>query len=368
MGMQESIRARWHVWQDEFLQHQALASRSQSMSSAVSKFIMISQGSLLLGIGVFLTLAGIIPAASAGAIVIAKILGARAMAPVMTLISSLKQIEAVRDALERLDAFLEKVPPQETHMSLPAPQGALSVEHVTLRPPGSKQSVLHDINFVLKAGCTLAVVGPSGSGKSSLARVILGLWPPLAGTVRLDGVNVASWNKAELGPYLGYLPQDVELFDGTLAENVARFGEIDPHKLADAISLAGLDAFVEQLPHGLKTDIGVGGVTLSGGQRQRVGLARAVYGTPQLVILDEPNSSLDEAGDAALSNALQELKLRGSTVVVITHRTGLLAVADNMLVLADGHLRLYGPRDQVLLKLRKDTRGTAGRSKTSSIT
>ena len=250
-------------------------------------------------------------------------------------------------------------------MSLPAPRGTLRIERATLRPPGSKQTVLSDVNFVLKAGHTLAVVGPSGSGKSSLARMIIGLWPPLAGTVRLDGVNITSWDKSQLGPHLGYLPQDVELFDGTLADNIARFGEIDVDKLADAIRLSGLCALVEQLPKGVDTDIGNGGATLSGGQRQRVGLARALYGSPQLLVLDEPNSSLDEAGDLALLGAVQEMKRRGSTVVVITHRTGLLSVADQMLVLAKGSPRLYGPRDQVLAKLKNDAGGQPPSVKTS---
>lgn len=351
MGMREAIRTRWREWQDRFLSNQALASAAQARGAATSKFVMLAQGSLLLGIGVLLTITGVLPPSAAGGIIIAKILGARAMAPVMTLINSWKQVDAARDAFERLENFLQRLPEREQRMAMPPPQGHLAVEGAAVRAPGTKQTILSDVNFVLKAGRTLAVVGPSGSGKSSLARMIIGLWAPLVGTVRLDGVDVTSWDKAQLGPHLGYLPQDVELFDGTLAENIARFGDIDRDKLDDAIRLAGLGTLIEQLPQGVDTDIGDDGATLSGGQRQRVGLARALYGSPRLVVLDEPNSSLDEAGDADLLSALRQMKQRGCTVVVITHRTGLLSVVDQMLVMAEGRPRLYGPRDQVLAKL-----------------
>ena len=194
----------------------------------------------------------------------------------------------------------------------------------------------------------LALIGPSASGKSSLARLLVGVWPALSGKVRLDGADLDQWNKEELGPAIGYLPQDVELFEGTLAENIARFGEMDETKLQEAITLTGLTALVDQLPEGLATPIGEGGCFLSGGQRQRVGLARAVYGSPSLIVLDEPNASLDEAGEQALMHALKTLKARGATLIMITHRTNILSVTDKILILKEGRMHAFGPRDEVL--------------------
>jgi ATP-binding cassette subfamily C exporter for protease/lipase len=351
MGMSDHVRSRWMHWQQRYLGNQALAGSAQSRGSAMSKFVMLSQGSLVLGIGVMLTLSGVLPPAAAAGLVIAKILGARAMAPLLTLINSWKQVEAARDSFERLEKFLSMLPERKDRMAMPAPKGHLSVEKAAVRPPGTKQTVLSDVSFILKPGRSLGVVGPSGSGKSSLARLLIGLWPPLLGTVRLDGVDVSTWDKAQLGPHIGYLPQDVELFEGTLAENIARFGVVDPVKLRTAVELSGLKSLVEQLPEGLATEIGSEGATLSGGQRQRVGLARALYGEPRLLVLDEPNSSLDEAGERSLLKAIKEVKRLGCTVVFITHRTGLLAAADQLLVLSNGRPKMFGPRDQILSEM-----------------
>jgi ATP-binding cassette subfamily C exporter for protease/lipase len=238
-------------------------------------------------------------------------------------------------------------------MPLPPPKGFLHVDNVVAGAPGGEAPILKGVLFGLKPGEVLGVVGPSASGKTTLARLLVGLWPALSGKVRLDGADVFAWDKAELGPCIGYLPQDVELFDGTLAENIARFGPAEPAKVQAAARAIGLHDYILSLPDGYDTQVGREGAILSGGQRQRVGLARAIFGDPVLVVLDEPNSSLDEEGDAALAKAIVELKARGTTFVVMTHRTGILPVVDKMLVLMDGQVKAFGPRDDVLDAMAK---------------
>ncbi len=227
----------------------------------------------------------------------------------------------------------------------------MTVEGLIAAAPGSQVAILQGVSFAVPAGHILAIVGPSAAGKSTLARLMVGIWPAANGKVRLDGVDVYPWNKAELGPHVGYLPQGVELFDGSLAENIARFGEVDMVQVEAAARAVGVHDMILALPEGYETLIGDDGCFLSGGQRQRVGLARAIYGSPAVVVLDEPNSSLDEAGEVALANTLLALKARGTTVVVITHRTSVLAAADLMLVLRDGQVQMAGPRDEVLAAL-----------------
>jgi ATP-binding cassette subfamily C exporter for protease/lipase len=227
----------------------------------------------------------------------------------------------------------------------------LSVEALFAGAPGGQVTILRGVNFALSPGQVLAVVGPSASGKSTLARLLVGLWPAASGKVRLDGVDVYAWNKQELGPHIGYLPQDNELFDGTLAENIARFGDVDRGKVETAARAVGLHDIVSALPDSYDTPIGAGGVVLSGGERQRVALARAIYGDPQFIVLDEPNSSLDEAGERALLQTLLMQKARGATLVIITHRPNVLSAVDRMLVLRDGTMHAFGPRDEVLAAL-----------------
>ena len=219
--------------------------------------------------------------------------------------------------------------------------------------PGSPGAIVRGVAFALQPGEVLAVVGPSASGKSTLARLLVGLWPAAAGKVRLDGVDIFTWDKAELGPHVGYLPQGVELFEGTLAQNIARFGEVDMHKVRAAAEEVGVHALIESLPLGYETVVGPGGARLSGGQRQRIGLARALYGAPTLIVLDEPNSNLDDEGDAALARAIAHASARGATVVVVTHRTSVLGVAHKMLVMRDGTQQGFGPRDEVLAALQQ---------------
>jgi ATP-binding cassette subfamily C exporter for protease/lipase len=269
------------------------------------------------------------------------------------IVSQWQAVVNVRDAWARLDQMLMDVQVGPPAMALPPPSGNLTVEAIVAVAPGSQTPILKGLSFALQPGEVLAVVGPSASGKTTLARLLAGVWPASGGKVRLDGADVYTWNKAELGPYVGYLPQGVELFDGTLADNIARFGEVDREKIEAAAKAVGLHEMIMALPQGYDSPVGREGAMLSGGQRQRVGLARAIYGNPVFVVLDEPNSSLDESGDAALASAILQLKSRGTTFVVMTHRTSVLAVADKMLILQEGQSRAFGPRDEVLAALAK---------------
>lgn len=352
MGMLRSIHDRWIARQHEFLGQQAAASDHAGGLGASAKAVQMILTSALLGMGSWLILQGKLVDAG-GLMIMGSVLGGKIMQPIVQLVTHWKQVEEARGALARLDELLQTIPPAPEKMALPAPKGRLSVEAVTAGAPGSPLPILHNVSLVLPAGECLAVVGPSASGKTTLARLLMGLWPSAAGKVRLDGADIFAWNKSELGPHVGYLPQDVELFDGTLAENIARFGEVDMAAVETAARLVGLDTLIAELPGGYDSRIGDDGAFLSGGQRQRVGLARAIYGQPRFVVLDEPNSSLDENGEAALLQTMRYLKGAGTTVVVITHRTSILAAADKMLLLINGMVQAYGPRDEVLAALAK---------------
>jgi ATP-binding cassette subfamily C exporter for protease/lipase len=289
----------------------------------------------------------------AGMMIIGSVLGGRVLAPLAQLVSQWSAVVNVRAAWERLEGLLAQVPPKPKNMSLPAPKGFLSVEALMAGAPGHPVAIVRGVQFALNAGEVLAVVGPSASGKTTLARLLVGLWPAMSGKVRLDGADIHTWDKSELGPYLGYLPQGVELLEGSLAENIARFGDVDMVQVEAAARLVGLHDLIVALPQGYNSPIGRDGAVLSGGQRQRVALARALYGKPVFVVLDEPNSSLDEAGDVALANAIASLKQLGTTFVVMTHRTSVLGVADKMLLMRDGAQQAFGPRDEVLAALQK---------------
>ncbi|EXI68785.1 MAG: Type I secretion system ATP-binding protein PrsD [Candidatus Accumulibacter sp. SK-11] len=257
--------------------------------------------------------------------------------------------------------MLQVYPARVAGMPLPRPEGTVLVENAATAAPGSRALILKNVSFSLKAGEVVAVIGPSASGKSTLARLLVGVWPPLAGSVRLDGAEVFKWNKDELGRHLGYLPQDIELFDGTVAENIARFGEIESERVLAAAQAAGVHELILLLPKGYDTPLGDGGSALSGGQKQRIGLARALYGDPVLIVLDEPNSNLDDQGEAALAETLRRLKANKRTVVIITHRMSTLAVADSILVMHEGTVKVHGPRDQVLAAMRSGNQAGADR-------
>lgn len=352
MGMLQPIHRRWMARQREFLGLQAQASDQAAAFQATSKFVQTTMASLLLGVGAWLILENALPGGG-GAMIVGSVLGGRMLAPLVQTISQWRAVVNLRDAWGRLDQLLTQLPARPPAMSLPPPKGRLQLENLMAAAPGSNAPILKGLAFALQPGEVLAVVGPSASGKTTLARLLVGLWPAAGGKVRLDGVDIFAWDKLELGPCLGYLPQGVELLEGTLAENIARFGTPSPAKLEAAARAVGLHDFILSLPQGYDSPVGRDGAMLSGGQRQRIALARALYGDPVFVVLDEPNSSLDEAGDLALAQAIAQLKARGTTFVVMTHRTSVLGVADKLLVLRDGMQQAFGPRDEVLAALAK---------------
>ena len=352
MGMLDAVHSRWNKRQQEFLAYQAQASEGAGLWTAMSKLVQQVMGSFLLGLGAWLLLGNALNG-GAGMMIIGSVLGGRVLAPLAQLVSQWSAVVNVRAAWERLEGLLAQMPAKPKNMSLPAPKGVLTVESLMAGAPGHPVAIVRGVQFGLNPGEVLAVVGPSASGKTTLARLLVGLWPAMSGKVRLDGADIHTWDKAELGPYLGYLPQGVELLEGTLAENIARFGDVDMVQVEAAARLVGLHDLIMALPQGYNSPIGRDGAVLSGGQRQRVGLARALYGKPVFVVLDEPNSSLDEAGDAALANAIASLKQLGTTFVVMTHRTSVLGVADKMLLMRDGAQQAFGPRDEVLAALQQ---------------
>jgi len=350
MGMLDAVMGQWQKKQRAFLAYQAKASESAGGLNAVSKLLQQLMGSVLLGLSAWLLLFNELNGGSA-MMIISSVLGGRLLAPLTQIAQQWSAVATVTGAWLRLSNLLENVPVREKNMALPVPKGELTVESLVAAAPGQNQAILRGLQFGLPAGQVLAVVGPSASGKTSLAKLLLGIWQPQAGKVRLDGVDVHAWDKVELGPHLGYLPQGVELLEGTLAENIARFGELDMPRIEQAAALVGLHEFILSLPKRYETPVGRDGGLLSGGQRQRVALARALYGNPVFVVLDEPNSSLDEAGDMALTQAIATMKSRGTTFVINTHRTSVLSVSDRVLVLKDGTQQLYGPTAEVMQKL-----------------
>ena len=352
MGMMGNIHMRWMAKQRKFLQLQANASDTAGANNAISKLIQTLQSSLLLGAACWLTIKGEM-LGGGGMMMVASILGGKVLQPLAQLVAQWRLVVNARDAYQRLENLLSFFPPKAPSMPLPAPKGLLTVEGVIASAPSSQIPILRGVSFAVMPGECVMIIGPSACGKTTLARLIMGLWPTLQGKVRLDGADVFNWNKDELGPHLGYLPQTVELFDGTLAENVARFGDVDMDEVKRVIIQVGLEDMVNTLSDGLNTRIGDEGSILSGGQRQRVALARAIYGKPKLVVLDEPNSNLDEAGEEALMKTLASLKAQGASLLVITHRTSVLPQSDKLLMLREGQVVMFGPRDEVLAALQK---------------
>ena len=352
MGMLDPVHARWQKRQREFLALQSKASEGAGLWANMSKAVQLVLASFLLGLGAWLTMNN---ALNGGPVmmIIGSVLGGRVLAPLAQLVAQWNGVVTVRESWARLDMLLSQIPAKPEAMSLPAPKGQLNVEGLVAGPPGQQAAILRGIQFELNPGEVLAVIGPSAAGKTTLARLLVGLWSSMGGKVRLDGADVFAWDKSELGPYLGYLPQGVELLEGTIAENIARFGDVDMAQVEVAAKLVGVHELILAMPQAYNTPIGRDGATLSGGQRQRVGLARALYGKPVLVVLDEPNSSLDEAGDAALTQAIATLKQQGTTFVIMTHRTSVLGVADKMLLMREGTQQAFGPRDEVLAAMQQ---------------
>ena len=358
MGMLPSLKQRWLDRQLRFLVLQGKASDRAGAISAATRFFRIASQSCILGLGALLVIENHI---TAGGMIAASILLGRALAPVELAVATWRGFVSARASFHRLEGLLAAYPPRRETLTLPRPQGLVAADNLVVGAPGSRDPILKGLKFRVPAGSMVAVVGPSASGKSTLARALVGVWAPLAGAVRLDAADVHNWNKADLGPWIGYLPQDVELFEGTLAQNIARFGELDSERIVKAAQRAGVHELILRMPLGYETPIGEGGATLSGGQRQRIALARALYGNPALVVLDEPNANLDDAGDAALIAALRALKEERCTVFVMTHRINVLAVVDAVMVMAGGTIQSFGPRDTVMKALRPPAEPRAGR-------
>jgi ATP-binding cassette subfamily C exporter for protease/lipase len=357
MGMLPNLRERWYEKYRKVIALQGLASDRAGSITSVTKFVRISQQSLVLGLGALLAIEGKI---TPGGMIFSSILMGRALQPVEMLIGAWSQFVTARAAYERLERLLKDFPAREKGMPLPPPQGQLSLENVVAAAPGTQVPILKGVSFALDAGDVLGVIGPTASGKSTLARLLVGVWPAASGKVRLDGADVYTWDKEQLGKHVGYLPQDIELFGGTIAENIARFGEVDSEKVIEAARQAGVHEMMLRFPNGYDTPIGTAGSFLSGGQRQRLALARALYGGPSFIVLDEPNSNLDDTGEAALVQAVRAQKAAGRTMIVITHRTSILSEVDKLLLLRDGVAQAFGPRQQVLDALARAAQGLMG--------
>jgi ATP-binding cassette subfamily C protein len=349
LGMRERIAEIWGTANARYMESQQRAADIAGGFGSVSKVLRMVLQSGVLAIGGYLVVQ---QEASGGVIIAAAILTSRALAPVELAIANWKGFVGARHGWKRLQQLSEQFPVQEERTPLPAPRDSLAVEAIWVSPPADQRVVVQDVSLSLKAGHGLGVVGPSASGKSSLVRAVVGVWAPSRGKVRLDGAALDQWPGQALGRHIGYLPQDVELFAGTVAQNIARFErEPDPEALIAAAQAAGVHELILRLPSGYETQIGEGGTSLSAGQRQRIGLARALYRDPFLVVLDEPNSNLDADGDRALTQAILGIRARGGIVIVVAHRTSAVAGVDQLLVMAEGRVQMLGPKDQVMSKL-----------------
>lgn len=355
MGMQRGLMQRWNILNSKALELQSQASNRAGKISGVTKFVRQFIQSVMLGAGAWLVIKS--QGFSPGFMIAGTIILGKALAPIEHIISSWKGLLEARTAYGRLDVFIKGLAEEIPHMELPPPTGKISLERVTFGFRATNKVVIKDISLALNPGESLGIIGPSAAGKSSLARLITGVWNPITGTVRLDGADMSGWDKELLGRYIGYLPQDVELFAGSIADNIGRLDTPDTERVIAAAKLAGVHEMILKMPDGYDTQIGEGGAVLSGGQRQRIALARALFGTPKLVVLDEPNASLDESGEAALIGALGHMKQNGTTAMVITHKLSLLATVDKLLVLHDGAMALFGPREAVIAELLKRQQG-----------
>lgn len=345
MGMLATLRGHWLAQHTAFLAQQNLASEKTASVGAWSKGVRLALQSLVLGLGALLAVQGQI---TAGMMIAGSILMGRVLSPIDQLIGVWKQWTSARLAYQRLESLLQAHPARPPRMALPDPRGELAVEQLSASAPGTRRATLSNLSFTLPAGQVLGVIGPSGCGKSTLARLLIGVWQPLAGKVRLDGAQLSQWDKQQLGPHLGYLPQDIQLFAGTIAQNIARFAQVDADKVLAAAQMAGVHSLILQMPEGYDTRLGDGGAGLSGGQKQRIGLARALYGLPALIVLDEPNANLDEAGEQALLQAIAQLKQLKRTLILITHKPNVLTLTDQLLILREGQLQAFGPTAKVL--------------------
>lgn len=350
MGMTERLLARWRKRQDEALALQAGTSHASVSFSAASRFLRQAVQVMMMSIGAYLVLT---QAASAGVMIATTVLLGRALQPVEQIVGSWRVLNEARSAYRRLRELCAQLDKDEPRMPLPRPLGHLRIHGVSFRLPGTEKLALSGVSFGLASGEALAVIGPSAAGKSTLARLLTGIWPPTLGTIRLDGVDISTWPRQELGPWIGYVPQDVELFDGTVADNIGRLTQADGAAVLAAAKRANAHEMIVQLPQGYDTPIGEGGTRLSPGQRQRIALARAMYGDVRLVVLDEPNASLDAEGEIALARALSGLRAEGVTCIVVTHRPSLVAHVDKILVLEAGQVKQFGPASEVMKSMQR---------------
>lgn len=350
MGMTAGLLRRWSRDRIRMIERQVTASERAATMQSMIRFLRLSMQSLILGLGAYLVIERL---TTAGAMFAASILLGRALQPIEQIVGSWRGLVSARGAFLRLRELLATNPPREAGLTLPRPEGQLSIEGLSFAAPGTSKAILRGINFRIEPGEVLGIIGPSGAGKSTLARHLVGVQAPSAGAARLDGADISTWIRSSLGQHLGYLPQDIELFADSVAANICRFNDGDDGAIIAAAKMAGLHEMIVRLPEGYDTQVGEGGVILSGGYRQRIGLARAVYGNPSLVVLDEPSSNLDSDGDAALAYCILQLKQRGTTVVLISHRPATIGVCDRILVLREGAAEMFGPRNEILSRLTR---------------
>lgn len=359
MGMRNNISKVWADKYYGFLNAQNIASDSAGVWSNLSKSLRVMFQSLILGLGAYLA---INMEVTPGMMIAASIIMGRALAPLDLIIGSWKGFSSARSSYERIEGLLNDFPKDKEYMQLPAPKGEITLENVVVIPPSGTVPSLKGISMKIEKGDVVGIIGPSAAGKSSLARVMLGLWPLSNGVARIDKADISQWDREDLGKYVGYLPQDIELFEGTVSQNIARFGEVEPEKVVEAASKAGVNEMILKLNEGYDTKIGPGGASLSGGQRQRIGLARALYNNPVFVVLDEPNSNLDDVGEAALVEAIKTLRAGGTTVVIITHRTNVLQATNKLALINNGVLELYGNTNDVLNAIAQKQQAAAGQA------
>lgn len=351
MGMVGNLRNHWlglHLQNQKAL---GIAHNQQHKQQGISKFVRYCMQSLTLGAAAMLVIEGEI---SAGAMIAANVLMARSLQPLDLIAGSWRGFIQARTSFYSLEKLLEEYPERDTSIQYPEPKGNIVLKKLSAQAPRGDTEILHEISAEFKAGQVTAIIGPSGSGKSTLARCLVGIWPDFSGLVLLDKTPIDSWCREQLGPYIGYLPQDIELFDGSIADNISRFYELNSEKIIEAAKRAGIHEMILRLPMGYDTPVGEGGMMLSGGQRQRLGLARAIYGNPNVIVLDEPNANLDDIGERALVQAITDLKAQGKTIFLITHRLNILGVADYLLVLNEGRVSHYGLRDDVVAAIKKE--------------
>jgi PrtD family type I secretion system ABC transporter len=349
LGMMGAIRQRWYNQHHKYLQNQVNASEASGLMGGFSGYLQKALPSLQMALAAFLAMEGLI---TGGMVMVASMLIAKSVAPMQKLIANWKELVAAKQAYDRLNALLEDDAKREMQMQLPAVMGHMVVSKASAVPPGHNKPVLMDIDFQVMPGQAVAVVGPSAAGKTCLARLLVGIWKPARGSVRLDAVELSDWNPDEFGPQIGYVPQEIEFFEGTVAENIARLGEIDPEKVVQAAKLIGMHEIILGFPKGYDTELGETGFALSGGQRQRLAIARAFYGIPKYIVMDEPNANLDEVGESALVQAVSYLKSQGSAIVMTTHRPRLVSVVDNLLVLRNGRQVGFGPAEDMINAVR----------------